>query len=174
MHSYLVILSPVLAEVYSLCLCCLYLLIRLKLKMCGGITASVDGERVDDMTRRFMYKGVMISGVPNFVLSIGYTNLTFTLKVDLIGTYACRLLNYMDKHGYKSCLPEYGSREGENVDDVGEDLITDLSSGYICRAMSEFPRQGTRSPWRYYQNYFADIMEFCYGGISDGVMKFSK
>lgn len=142
-------------------------------KTAGGIEMVVDGEKVDSMAHRFMYKGVMISGVPNFVLSVGYTNMTFTLKVDLIGTYVTRLLKHMDKKGYKKCCPIYGTREGESPDDVGEDLI-DLSSGYIQRAVGQFPRQGKKSPWRYYQNYFWDIKEFYFGRLEDGVMKFDQ
>ncbi|CAE7824050.1 ethA [Symbiodinium microadriaticum] len=142
----------------------------LVVKTAGGIEIVVDGEPVRRMDNRFMYKGCMVSGVPNFILSVGYTNMTFTLKVDLIGTYVTRLLAHMDKKGCKKCVPVYGNREGESPDDRGEDLI-DLSAGYIQRAIGQFPRQGKRSPWRYYQNYFYDIWEFNYGRLEDGVMK---
>jgi cation diffusion facilitator CzcD-associated flavoprotein CzcO len=144
----------------------------LRIKLCGGIRVIVNGNEVKDMKRTFMYKGVMLSGVPNFILSVGYTNLTFTLKVDLIGTYLCRLLHYMDRNGYRKCYPEYGARPGESPEDEGEDLI-DLSSGYLRRSMHLFPRQGMHSPWRYYQNYFWDMWEFKFNWLNDGVMKFS-
>ena len=100
----------------------------LVVKTAGGIEIVVDGEAVERMDTRFMYKGCMVSGIPNFILSVGYTNMTFTLKVDLIGTYVCRLLKHMDKKGAKKCVPIYGTRKDENPEDPGEALI-DLSSG---------------------------------------------
>lgn len=41
------------------------------------------------------YKGMMLEGVPNFAFAIGYTNASWTLKVDLASTYLCRLLAHM-------------------------------------------------------------------------------
>ena len=35
---------------------------------------------------------------PNLALAIGYTNASWTLKVDLTAEYVCRLINHMDKH----------------------------------------------------------------------------
>jgi monooxygenase len=64
----------------------------------GGVKLSVDGRNVD-MGSTLAYQGVMISGVPNFASVFGYTNASWTLKTDLICTYVCRLLNFMDKRG---------------------------------------------------------------------------
>ena len=77
----------------------------------------------------------------------------------------------MDKYNYTKCVPVYGMREGESSTDKGEDLI-DLSSSYIQRSKHLFPRQGHRQPWKYYQNYFYDLLAFKYGSIQDGVMQF--
>lgn len=165
----------------------------LKLKLCGGMDIVVNGETKKDMTHNFMYKvstyvvphihyillmkptfvkGVMVSGVPNFILAVGYTNATFTLKVDLISSYFCRMRKFMDKKKFSKCVPIYGSREGERADDTGEDLL-DLSSGYIMRSKHLLPRQGKHYPWKYYQNYFCDMWAFRYGALNDGVMTFS-
>ena len=40
----------------------------------------------------------MLSGVPNFAFAIGYTNSSWTLKVDLVCEHLCRLLAHMDAH----------------------------------------------------------------------------
>ncbi len=42
-----------------------------------------------------VYQGVLLSDVPNFALTFGYTNASWTLKADLAATYVCRLLRYM-------------------------------------------------------------------------------
>ena len=42
------------------------------------------------------YKALMLSGVPNFVYTIGYTNASWTLKADLVAEFVCRLLEHMD------------------------------------------------------------------------------
>jgi monooxygenase len=114
----------------------------------------------------------MVSGIPNLILAVGYTNATFTLKVDLISAYFCRMRKFMDAKKINKCIPMYGTREGENLDDKGDDLIG-LSSGYLVRAKSLLPRQGNFHPWKYYQNYFYDLLTFKYGALDDGVMKFS-
>ena len=46
------------------------------------------------------YKSMMLSEVPNFAFAIGYTNSSWTLKVDLVCDHLCRLLAHMDPHGY--------------------------------------------------------------------------
>ena len=55
--------------------------------------------------RAMTYKGMMLSGVPNFAFTLGYTNASWTLKADLTSEYICRLLNHMDAHGYRQCVP---------------------------------------------------------------------
>lgn len=107
----------------------------------------------------------MISDIPNLVMAIGYTNQSFTLKVDLISKYIVRVWKYMDTHHYTSFRPVYTSK------DDGEPLLN-LTSGYIKRAIDKWPKQGKMSPWKYYQNYLYDIFEFYYGQVNDGVMVF--
>ena len=143
----------------------------LNIKLAGGVQFTVNGVVHKDMSKMFMYKGIMLSGVPNLIFSIGYTNATFTLKVDLVGIYLCRLIKHMDEHGYKRCCPIYGSLPGENLEDQGEPLLN-LSSGYLQRADNLFPKQGKQSPWKYYQNYFYDLFSFRLGAINDGSLKF--
>ncbi len=62
----------------------------------GGATIEVDGEPVHP-GEATMYKGAMLSDVPNAVLSVGYTNASWTLKCELISQWTCRLLDYMDE-----------------------------------------------------------------------------
>ena len=113
----------------------------LELLFLGGIALSVDGEAVDPATR-LTYKGMMLEGVPNLAIAIGYTNASWTLKCDLTCDYVCRLLNHMHEHGLTECVP----RNSEAT--VGSEPILGLTSGYIQRSVHLLPKQGSTDPWR--------------------------
>ena len=139
----------------------------LSLEVLSGIELSVDGARVEP-PKTFNYKGLMYSGVPNLASSFGYTNASWTLKCDLTCEYVCRLLNYMQKHGYAQCTPRLKDAS------VTEEPWVDFSSGYIQRSLHLFPKQGSKTPWKLHQNYARDIMTLRFGRIDDGVMEFSN
>jgi cation diffusion facilitator CzcD-associated flavoprotein CzcO len=139
----------------------------LKLIPFGGIELAVDGRPVA-IPETMGYKGMMLSDVPNAAVALGYTNASWTLKCDLTCEYVCRLLNYMDSGGYRYCTPR-------NRDpDVTPEPFIDFTSGYILRSIDEFPRQGSRPPWRLHQNYARDIVSLRYGTIADGALEFSR
>jgi monooxygenase len=138
----------------------------LNLLALGGTKLSVDGREVD-LAQTMSYKGMMLSGVPNMALALGYTNASWTLKCDLTCEYVCRLLNHMDEHGYRQCVPE--NRDPS----VLEQPIIDFNSGYVLRSIDKFPKQGSKAPWRLYQNYPLDIVNLKLGGLEDAAMQFS-
>ena len=76
----------------------------LNLLAIGGMTLVVDGREVD-LSQTVSYKGMMLSGVPNFSLTLGYTNASWTLKADLVAHYVCRLLDHMRDKGYDVVTP---------------------------------------------------------------------
>ena len=133
----------------------------------GGIGLTVDGEPVH-LPDQLVYRGMMLSGVPNFAFTVGYTNASWTLKADLTACYVCRLLNHMRRHGYGECAPA-----DEDPALVREPLLN-LSSGYVLRSVQDFPSQGSRRPWRVHQNYALDVLDFKLGGVDDGVMRFGR
>jgi hypothetical protein len=110
----------------------------------------------------------MLAGVPNLAASFGYTNASWTLKCDLTCAYVCRLLNHMDQHSYRECRP---SQPGPAV---SPQPFVDFSSGYIVRSIGKFPRQGSKAPWRLYQNYALDVMSLRFRALEDGIMRFSR
>src|SRR5690606_17376243 len=61
----------------------------LDLLFLGGIELSVDGRPVD-VGSTLAFKGMMLEGVPNLALAFGYTNASWTLKVDLTFDYVTR------------------------------------------------------------------------------------
>jgi monooxygenase len=132
----------------------------------GGIDLVVDGEPVD-YARTMAYKALMLSGVPNFVYTVGYTNASWTLKADLVSTYVVRLLRHLDRIGARSVVPV---RQPE----VREIPFMDFQSGYVLRALDRLPKQGDRSPWRLKQNYLTDLRTIRRGVIDDGVLAFDR
>jgi monooxygenase len=136
------------------------------LQVLGGVEVSVDG-RLVDFAKTLSYKGMMYSDVPNLAATLGYTNASWTLKCDLTCEYVCRIINHMDRRGYKQCV-------SRNLDPSIEALpALDFSSGYVQRSIAKLPKQGSKRPWRLYQNYALDIIALRYGKIDDGVMQYS-
>ncbi|MFL5841919.1 MAG: flavin-containing monooxygenase [Thermoleophilaceae bacterium] len=131
----------------------------------GGMTLAVDGHDVE-LSERVGYKGMMLSGVPNLALALGYTNASWTLKCDLVGQYVCRLLNHMDAHGYRFCRPL------EPDPSVALEPFIDFNSGYVLRAIDTLPKQGDRAPWRLYQNYARDVLMLKRGSLEDEGIEF--
>jgi hypothetical protein len=113
------------------------------------------------------YKGMMFSGVPNLASAFGYTNASWTLKCDLTCMYVCRLLNHMDRQGLRQCMPV-------RTDPSLKELPwLDFTSGYVQRAVAHFPKQGSRAPWKLYQNYARDLLSLKFSRVDDGEMVFS-
>jgi cation diffusion facilitator CzcD-associated flavoprotein CzcO len=132
----------------------------------GGMTLTVDGAQVD-LSKTVSYKGMMISGVPNFALVIGYTNASWTLKADLVNGYVCRLLQHMGAKGYAIATPQ--------APPEGADLpFLDLVSGYVQRSIAQLPKQGRRKPWRLHQNYLRDVALMRRGPVEDEGIPFDR
>jgi monooxygenase len=139
----------------------------LSLLALGGLEIAVDGREIE-LPQTMSYKGMMLAGVPNMALAVGYTNASWTLKCDLTCEYVCRLLNHMDEHSYRQCV-------ARNPDpSITELPFIDFSSGYVLRSLDKFPKQGSKAPWRLHQNYALDILGLKYGAIEDGTMEFSR
>jgi monooxygenase len=139
----------------------------LELLIIGGIELCVDGEAVD-MASKLVYKGMMLEGVPNLAMAVGYTNASWTLKCDLTCNYVCRLINHMQATGMRQCTPVNRDRS------VSTRPLLGLSSGYVRRSVNEFPKQGSRFPWRVNQSYLRDYRELRVRGIKDRAMVFSN
>ncbi len=138
----------------------------LQLEVLGGLAVSVDGQPVD-FSKAMTYKGMMYAGVPNLASAFGYTNASWTLKADLTCEYVCRLLNHMEKTGTRQCTPRLNDPE------VKPQPWVDFSSGYFQRSIDKLPKQGSKRPWKLYQNYALDIVTLKFGAVADVAMEFS-
>ena len=133
----------------------------------GGITLTVDGDPVQPGDL-YMYKSMMLSGVPNFVFIFGYTNASWTLKIGLLGEHFTRLLRHMDAHGYGIATP---------IADTSMPTAPFTSSftpGYLKRALDRLPRQGSRPPWRMSRTYSADVKLLRRGPVDDRELRFDR
>ncbi|HEU5416676.1 MAG TPA: NAD(P)/FAD-dependent oxidoreductase [Streptosporangiaceae bacterium] len=138
----------------------------LQLLAFGEAQLTVD-DRPVRLPETMAYKGMMLSGVPNFAFTIGYTNASWTLKADLVSEFACRLLGHMDARGYDTCVPVVDPG-------VARQPLLDFAAGYVLRSIDQFPRAGSRAPWRLGMSYLSDVITLRYGRISDGTMRFSR
>jgi cation diffusion facilitator CzcD-associated flavoprotein CzcO len=132
----------------------------IELNSLNDINVTIDDIKVI-ANERLTYKGMMLSGVPNFAISFGYVNASWTLRADLTCEYVCRLINLMDKKGVKCCEP---------IDDksaYGDDQLIEFTSGYFERGLNQMPKQGNKSPWKNYQNYLKDIFAVRLFSIKD-------
>lgn len=139
----------------------------LRMLALGAVQLVVDGTPISP-GREFIYKGTMLSNIPNFAFCIGYTNAAWTLRADLASTYVCRVLNYMDRHGYRTCRPACDTASLE-----AKPLLS-LTSGYVMRAAADLPKSATDAPWLIRQNYIRDMLTMKLGLLEDGILQFSK
>jgi hypothetical protein len=116
---------------------------------------------------RVVYKSVMLSDLPNFAYVFGYTNATWTLKVDLACSWICRVIAHMRRTGATKAVvapddPEMPTRS-----------MLDLAAGYLTRAVERIPRQGT-GVWSVPKGFRADARRLLRDPVDDGVLRFSR
>ncbi|MFI8823799.1 flavin-containing monooxygenase [Streptomyces sp. NPDC053431] len=141
----------------------------LRVQIAGGAELEVDGRPVTTRDH-VVYKGVMLDGIPNLGIILGYTNASWTLKADLAAEYLARLLRHMDRHGHTQVTPI-----ATDADRAPESAMGDsLTSGYIARGDAVMPRQGTRAPWRIRNNYYSDRRALRRSPIDDPALRFDR
>ena len=139
----------------------------LELLFIGGIRVTVDGEEVE-VSERFAYKGMMLEGVPNLAMAIGYTNASWTLKADLTSGYVTRLLNHLRATGMRQATPE------NNDAALAPAPLLSLTSGYVTRTADKFPKQGDKFPWQVHQSYLLDYRALKNSAVDRDTMVFSN
>jgi len=139
----------------------------LNLDILGSFELSVDNKPFN-AADSYCYKGMMLSGLPNFAFSMGYTNASWTLKSDLVGQYVCRLINHMDKHQHHFCQPVLP------VNGIETEAFMNFTSGYITRALDKIPKQGRDKPWKLNQNYILDRMSLSYESVVNDSIVFAS
>lgn len=132
----------------------------LKIQLFGGMKISVDDKQIDT-GKIHAYKGVMFSEIPNFAIAIGYTNASWTLKADLNCQFVARMLNYMKENNFSVVVPQF------DYENQQSEPLLDFNSGYVLRANDILPKQGSKAPWKVYQNYIKDVFSLKYADVKD-------
>jgi cation diffusion facilitator CzcD-associated flavoprotein CzcO len=140
----------------------------LELAVMGGIAFTVDGRPVD-FSQTVMYRGAMFTGVPNLLWVFGYFRASWTLRVDLLGDFFCRLLAHMDQQQAMQVVPRL------RPEDAGMQMLpwvepSSFNPGYLTRVMDRMPRQGSQSPWQHTQDYWLDSEELPAASLNDGAL----
>ncbi|QKW06333.1 NAD(P)/FAD-dependent oxidoreductase [Streptomyces sp. NA04227] len=141
----------------------------LQVQIAGGAELEVDGRPVSTRDH-VIYKGVLLDGIPNLAIILGYTNASWTLKADMASDYVSRLLNHMRDNGYTRVTPVATEADRSQESAMGDSL----SSGYIQRGDAVMPRQGTRAPWRIFNNYYRDRRALRRSPIDDASLHFES
>ena len=142
------------------------------LNVLGDIAFSVD-EQPLAFERSITWHGAMFTGLPNLVWVFGYFRASWTLRADLLGDLVCRLLQHMDKHGFRTVVPQLRAQDQTML--LKPWIAPDnFNPGYLARSMHQLPRQGDRAPWQYLQDYWREKDELPQVVLDDGTLIFDK
>jgi cation diffusion facilitator CzcD-associated flavoprotein CzcO len=113
----------------------------------------------------------MFTGIPNLLTVFGYFRASWTLRVDLIGDFVCRLLKHMDLLGVSVVTPALREVDGDMVLRPWVDPA-DFNPGYLARSLALLPQQGDRDPWRNGMTYFEEKEVLPLVDLNDGSLLF--
>jgi cation diffusion facilitator CzcD-associated flavoprotein CzcO len=137
----------------------------------GDIAFSIDG-RVLDLSQTITYRGLMFTGVPNLLQVFGYYRSSYTLRVDLIGDFLCRLFKYMESRGVDVVTPQLRSEETEMT--LAPWVEPEhFNPGYMNRSVHLLPKQGSRDPWRNELSYYVEKETLPAADFEDGSLRFT-
>jgi cation diffusion facilitator CzcD-associated flavoprotein CzcO len=141
-----------------------------ELSVLGDIPFEIDGRPLDFATP-VGWSGAMFTGVPNLVWVFGYVRASWTLRVDLLGDFVCRLLAHMGERGAAVVTP---ALRPEDADMPLRPWVEpeNFSPGYLARGGSRLPKQGDRGPWRHSPDYAFDKDDLPAADLDDGTLKY--
>ena len=140
------------------------------LNVLGDIAFTIDGRPLD-FADTITYRGMMFTGIPNMVWVFGYFRASWTLRVDLIGDFVCRLLQHMDEMRVSIVEPALRDEDRDMplLPWVQEE---DFNPGYLARGMHLLPKQGDRPPWQHTQDYWTDKDDLPAADLDDGTLAY--
>lgn len=137
----------------------------LKLRLAGGIAITVNGEPYKP-SDHFTWRTAMVEGLPNLMLSLGYTNASWTLGTDSTAQLVCRLLTRMRKQGLSVIVPRMTAEEREELE---ESPFLALSATYVKKGGNVFPKAASTAPWQPRSYYWRDLAIARWGDIKKGM-----
>ncbi|WP_049758537.1 flavin-containing monooxygenase [Phenylobacterium zucineum] len=122
-----------------------------ELAVMGEIPFTVDGARVD-FSDTVSYRGMLFTGVPNMAWVYGYGHYSWTLRVELVGAFICRLLRHMEARGAKSVAPALDLDAAQMPRQPWMDPDS-FNAGYLLRSLQRLPKRIDRAEWQHSQDY---------------------
>jgi hypothetical protein len=138
----------------------------LKILIGGGAPVSIDGTRID-LPSKTLWKGCMISDVPNLIAVIGYTNASWTLGADVAAKTLTRLMSKLDEQGQRSATPVVPDDNGVIMNRVS---FMKMQSTYLTKGRGDMPSAGDKYPWLPRGNYFSDMWDATYGNVMQDIV----
>ena len=124
------------------------------LSVLGDIAFTVDGKAVD-FADSVTYRGMMFTGLPNLLWIFGYFRASWTLRVDLLSDFLCRLLKHMKARGSTkvsvALRPE--DRDMKLLPWIDTE---DFNPGYMLRGLDLLPKRGEKPEWQHTQDYWME------------------
>ena len=141
--------------------------------MLGDIPFKVD-EKAVDWADTINYRGMMFTGVPNLVWVFGYFRASWTLRVDIVGDFVCKLLNRMEQAGSRKV--EVAPRPEDAAMAILPWIDADnFNPSYLMRDIAHMPKRGDKPEWQHNQDYWnerneipaidTEGSEFLYDGV---------
>ncbi|MFZ2239570.1 MAG: NAD(P)/FAD-dependent oxidoreductase [Gordonia amarae] len=134
----------------------------LSMCMLGKVQLSVDGTPVNP-SETVVFRGTMLSGVPNFAMCVGYINLSWTMRADMTARLVSRILKRLSADDRSVVVPVY---TGERPDSP----FLDMQSGYLRRGAPLMPRAAKEYPWTMAQNVIRDAWHTNRADLDDGLV----
>jgi cation diffusion facilitator CzcD-associated flavoprotein CzcO len=136
----------------------------------GDIPFTVDGKPLD-FHQTVTYRGTMFTGLPNLAWMFGYLRASWTLRVDLLSDFTCRLLNHMRHRGAGVVVPQL--REKDTAMPLKPWVEADnFNAGYMMRSLHVMPQQGSEQPWKLETDYFVERELLPLADLDDGALRF--
>lgn len=131
----------------------------LRILILGGVDITVDGQSFE-ISERFAWRNLMLEGVPNMAMVIGYTNMSWTLGSDACLRVMMRIIHHMKKIGAAAVKPV-----AQNRDSMESKPIISLKSTYFLKAHDRMPRKANVDPWNERTGYIPEYLMTKFGLI---------
>ena len=129
-----------------------------RLSVLGDIEFTIDGRKLD-LAETVTYHGMMFTGVPNLAWVFGYFRASWTLRVELVADFICRLFKHMDAIGARKVTVELTPEDREMpllpwIDPEN------FSPNYLMRDIHLMPKRGDKPEWQHTQDYYSEKDRF--------------
>ena len=124
------------------------------LSILGDIAFTIDGKPLD-FANSVTYHGMMFTGVPNMLWIFGYFRASWTLRVDLLSDFLCRLLQHMKAKGATKVSVALRA-EDKDMKLMPWIDTEDFNPGYMLRGLHLLPKRGDKPEWQHTQDYWRE------------------